>query len=110
MVECINLCRTVVTSGLKVKGMDLLPLAKMTISSGQLSTANRPGSMSLVTKGAAVTLSRTKPSRPLRVRRVLGDIAIFAEAFSVTFVRNFYLKFDNWIVSLALGLNFFIEL
>ena len=79
MLEFIRRCRTVITSGLKVKGMDLLPLAKMTISSGQLDK-NLPGSISLVTNGAAVTLSNTKPSRPLRVLLVLGDIAMVLPA------------------------------
>ena len=34
IVEWISLCLTVVTSGLNVSGMDLLPRAKITISSG----------------------------------------------------------------------------
>lgn len=78
IVLFIRRCRTVLTSGLNVSGMDLRPLAKMTISSGQLSTANRPGSMSFVTNGAAVTLSRTNPSRP---RLVLCKRKIFSMLF-----------------------------
>ena len=74
-----SLWRIVATSGLKVRGMERRPRAKMTISSGQVSTPKCLGSMSLVTKGAAVTLSRTYPSRPRRVRRELGDICILAK-------------------------------
>jgi hypothetical protein len=48
----------------------------MTISSA---TATRPGSMPLLTNGAEVTLSRTKPSRPRRVLLLPGDISIFGQ-------------------------------
>jgi len=41
---------------------------------GQLSVENLLDSTSFVTKGAAVTLSRTKPSRPRRVRLDPGDM------------------------------------